>query len=305
MNSPFVRVRHSGGSPMPTLGDVFGRPLAGGAMLPFAFQPGDPVAQGFGDSIAGPFGWMGVPETVFFESAFQTQNEDAPRQPPAAAEELQAMPILKVTEKDLDAENTECTICLEKLAVGDSALRIPCGHVFHEDCVRTWLQSNNQCPMCRYELPTDEASLEPGRRERMANRKPRLTLKVLSDRCIRELKYLARHLGVSINGCIEKQELVNAIVESGKVDIIPCAAENDTLEEQSSSTSSSDAEEVIDAQTTINTGALLAITDGEPIIQSFLGDHRPLAALSKQACTVLTRPLGRNACITEASANDM
>lgn len=216
------------------------------------------------------------------------------------------MPVLKVTENDLDAENTECTICLEKLSPGDSALRIPCGHLFHEDCVRTWLQSSNQCPMCRYELPTEDAGLEKGRRERMASRKPRLTLKSLSSRCVRELKYLARHFGVSINGCIEKQELVNAIVESGKVDLVPDGAE--TEEESSSSTLAAEAEvcPAIDATKSTKNKALLAITDGEPIIQSFLGDHRPLATtLSKQDCTVLTGPLARNAGNQDAFASAM
>jgi hypothetical protein len=194
------------------------------------FSMGDPFVRvanstdGFGPDFGA---WMGVPG--LFDAAFQAQGEDGPRQPPAAAGALQSMPVLKVTENDLEEENSECTICLEKLSAGDSALRIPCGHIFHEDCVRKWLQSNNQCPMCRYELPTDDASSEQGRRERMMNRKPRLTLKALSGRCSRELKYLARHLGVSINGCLEKHEIVNAIVESGCVDIMPAAVETSDL----------------------------------------------------------------------------
>lgn len=287
---------------MPGLEALFGHPFFGTAMAPSGLRTEEPLPQGFDGLFAPPFGWLGSPDSAFFEAAFQTQGNEEPKQPPTAAAELQAMPVLKVSEEDLDAVNNECTICLEKLTAGDSALRIPCGHLFHEDCVRTWLQSNNQCPMCRYELPSEDASLEQGRRERMADRKPRITLKTLSSRCVRELKYLARHLGVSAAGCIEKQELVNAIADSGKIEIIPSAAEDDREEEnvgdaQSCSSSSLHRDntkaDCSPSNKNFASEALLAITDGEPIIPSFLGDHRPLAALSKRASSVLTGPLAR------------
>ena len=38
-----------------------------------------------------------------------------------------------------------CSICLSPST--DSALQ--CGHGFHWDCVREWLDSNNTCPICR------------------------------------------------------------------------------------------------------------------------------------------------------------
>lgn len=301
-NAPFVHVMQTGGSPVPGLEALFGHPFFGAAMPPSALRTEEPLPQGFDAPFAPPFGWLGFPDPAFFEAAFQTQGDSEPKQPPTAAAELQAMPVLKVCEEDLDAESNECTICLEKLNAGESALRIPCGHLFHEDCVRTWLQSNNQCPMCRYELPTEDASLEQGRRERMADRKPRITLKMLSSRCVRELKYLARHLGVSAAGCIEKQELVSAIADSGKIDIIPGVAEDDRQEEslqdvQNSSLSTLHGDDAKADCSPSNRNfvseALLAITDGEPIIPSFLGDHRPLAALSKRASSVLTGPLAR------------
>jgi len=46
------------------------------------------------------------------------------------------------------AENT-CSICLCELEEGDVVGDIPCGHVFHKDCLKEWLFKNNHCPICR------------------------------------------------------------------------------------------------------------------------------------------------------------
>ena len=44
---------------------------------------------------------------------------------------------------------TKCPICLESL---DKIYVTACNHEFHEGCINQWLETRNNCPMCRHVL---------------------------------------------------------------------------------------------------------------------------------------------------------
>jgi hypothetical protein len=54
----------------------------------------------------------------------------------------------------------KCVICSENFKPSDTFSQLPCNHVFHQGCLFPWLQSTSTCPICRYELPTDDAKYE-------------------------------------------------------------------------------------------------------------------------------------------------
>eukprot|EP00485_Elphidium_margaritaceum_P007176 CAMPEP_0202710526 /NCGR_PEP_ID=MMETSP1385-20130828/22498_1 /ASSEMBLY_ACC=CAM_ASM_000861 /TAXON_ID=933848 /ORGANISM="Elphidium margaritaceum" /LENGTH=201 /DNA_ID=CAMNT_0049370081 /DNA_START=47 /DNA_END=648 /DNA_ORIENTATION=+ len=43
-------------------------------------------------------------------------------------------------------------------------VRLWCGHIFHNECVSVWLRKRNTCPLCRYELPSNNPNYELKRR---------------------------------------------------------------------------------------------------------------------------------------------
>ncbi|CAD5214884.1 unnamed protein product [Bursaphelenchus okinawaensis] len=49
-----------------------------------------------------------------------------------------------VSAKDIEDDN--CAICLNTMTSG---VKLPCGHIFEELCVRKWLEERNECPLCR------------------------------------------------------------------------------------------------------------------------------------------------------------
>ena len=64
--------------------------------------------------------------------------------------------VMLVRISDSDAE-TRCPISGDVLKEGQWAARMPCGHYFGMEELVQWLDVSNSCPVCRYELPTDDA----------------------------------------------------------------------------------------------------------------------------------------------------
>ena len=59
----------------------------------------------------------------------------------------------ETNSKNLICEYQECSICLSDVFVYDSnILIINCGHMFHKDCIKEWINTNKSCPICREDV---------------------------------------------------------------------------------------------------------------------------------------------------------
>lgn len=58
----------------------------------------------------------------------------------------------------------ECAVCLGAFEEKESLRLLPtCGHVFHVDCVDTWLRMHASCPFCRANLlPAESRPIDEG-----------------------------------------------------------------------------------------------------------------------------------------------
>ncbi|KAJ6289188.1 hypothetical protein OIU76_025067 [Salix suchowensis] len=53
------------------------------------------------------------------------------------------------------ASASDCAVCMEEISAGSEAIRMPCSHVYHSDCIVQWLQTSHLCPLCRYHMPCE------------------------------------------------------------------------------------------------------------------------------------------------------
>ncbi|KAK5121696.1 hypothetical protein LTR85_004868 [Meristemomyces frigidus] len=72
----------------------------------------------------------------------------SPRAASSAA--ISSLPTKRITESDKgDDDKANCPICMEEVTVGSMVSTMPCGHWFHFDCIKPWLEQNGTCPNCR------------------------------------------------------------------------------------------------------------------------------------------------------------
>lgn len=54
------------------------------------------------------------------------------------------------TPEELSAGDNVCIICREEMTTG--CKKLPCNHIFHTSCLRSWFQRQQSCPTCRLEV---------------------------------------------------------------------------------------------------------------------------------------------------------
>ncbi|ERM96084.1 hypothetical protein AMTR_s00129p00125450 [Amborella trichopoda] len=102
-----------------------------------------------------------------FTNFQEIDGRGAGKAPPASKEVVANLPIIDVTNEILEqlGREVQCAVCREQLMLNDKMQELPCKHLFHPPCLKPWLDEHNSCPICRYELRTDDHVYE-SRKER-------------------------------------------------------------------------------------------------------------------------------------------
>ncbi|XP_076953355.1 E3 ubiquitin-protein ligase RING1-like [Bidens hawaiensis] len=138
---------------------------AGGANIQFVIEnntDGDPsgfrVPSNFGDYFFGPG----------LEQLIQQLAENDPNRygtPPASKSAVQSLLDVKITKELMESDYSDCAVCKDSFELDEVAKQLPCKHLYHPDCILPWLELHNSCPVCRFELPTDDPDYESKSRQ--------------------------------------------------------------------------------------------------------------------------------------------
>ncbi|KAM7238797.1 hypothetical protein CapIbe_010317 [Capra ibex] len=90
--------------------------------------------------------------------------------PPAAKTAVENLPRTVIGGSQAELK---CPVCLLEFEEAETAIEMPCHHLFHSNCILPWLSKTNSCPLCRHELPTDDDTYEEHKRDKAFGDGPR------------------------------------------------------------------------------------------------------------------------------------
>ncbi|RID43973.1 hypothetical protein BRARA_I00804 [Brassica rapa] len=96
--------------------------------------------------------------------------------PPAAKSAIEALETFEVGSEE-KMMVVVCAVCKDGMVIGETVKKLPCGHCYHGNCILPWLGTRNSCPVCRFQLKTDDAEYE----EEEARKKRTTTTTALTD----------------------------------------------------------------------------------------------------------------------------
>lgn len=74
---------------------------------------------------------------------------------PASAESIASLPEEVLSRESLarmSRDGRQCCICLEEFGNREVVTRLPCLHVYHAACIKSWLQTSGTCPQCKHRV---------------------------------------------------------------------------------------------------------------------------------------------------------
>nr|KAF6329273.1 ring finger protein 181 [Pipistrellus kuhlii] len=98
--------------------------------------------------------------------------------PPAAKTAVESLPrtVIRGSRPEL-----KCPVCLLEFEEEETAIEMPCHHLFHSNCILPWLSKTNSCPLCRHELPTDDDTYEKHKQDKARKQQEKHRLESLHE----------------------------------------------------------------------------------------------------------------------------
>lgn len=62
---------------------------------------------------------------------------------------------------DHSEDGPHCSICLGEYEEGEKLIKLPCSHIYHDDCLDSWTTNHTRCPLCNLDLESVTSETTP------------------------------------------------------------------------------------------------------------------------------------------------
>ena len=91
------------------------------------------------------------PDVMSYEQLLQLEENVGNVSKGLTSQQIDFLPVTKY-KKNLYSENYQCIICMEEFEEKEKVKLLPCGHIFHINCIKQWLLKQKSCPFCKSEI---------------------------------------------------------------------------------------------------------------------------------------------------------
>ena len=91
------------------------------------------------------------PDSMSYEQLLQLEDNMGNVNKGLSKKQIENLPNVYY-DKDKYSENYQCIICMEEFEKKEKVKLLPCGHIFHDNCIKEWLLKQKSCPFCKSEI---------------------------------------------------------------------------------------------------------------------------------------------------------
>lgn len=91
------------------------------------------------------------PDNMTYEELLALEEEVGSVSKGLSQTQINRLPLVSYSKYVYKAED-KCVICQYEFKNNERVRKLPCGHIFHKECVDEWLLKDKACPCCKKEV---------------------------------------------------------------------------------------------------------------------------------------------------------
>ena len=92
------------------------------------------------------------PDKMTYEQLLELEEKVGSVSKGLSKKQIKKIPKIIQNKNKFKGDDNKCVVCQYEFKNGENVTKLSCGHLFHSECVDTWLSKNKVCPMCHKEI---------------------------------------------------------------------------------------------------------------------------------------------------------